>query len=68
MPVAWIKTYNKARIFTTTMGHAGDFQNEGFRRMLVNACYWSLGMEKKINPKSSVALVDPYNPQPIGNR
>jgi type 1 glutamine amidotransferase len=68
MPVAWIKTYRSARIFDTTMGHAGDFQNEGFRRMIVNACYWAVGLEKKISEKSSVALVDPYAPHEIGVR
>jgi type 1 glutamine amidotransferase len=67
MPIAWIKTYNHARIFTTTMGHAGDLQNEGFRRMVVNACYWATGLEKKIKSDSNVALVGPYAPNPIGN-
>jgi type 1 glutamine amidotransferase len=57
MPIAWVKTYKAARVFDTTMGHAGDFQNEGFRRMVVNACYWAMGMEKKISEKSSVAIV-----------
>ena len=66
MPIAWVKTYNGARIFATTMGHAGDFRNEGFRRMLVNGCYWALGMEKKISPSASVDLVGAYDPNPIG--
>ena len=53
VPVAWVKTYTgergqKARVFTTTMGHGGDLTNEGVRRMLVNASYWCLGMEKHI--------------------
>lgn len=71
MPIAWTKTYTgsagkPARIFTTTMGHGGDFSNEGVRRMLVNACYWCLGMEDQIDPQRSVALVGDYNPPPIG--
>jgi len=66
MPIAWVKTYHSARVFGTTMGHAGDFQNEGFRRMVVNACYWAVGLEKKISDKSSVALVGTYNPNDIG--
>jgi Trehalose utilisation len=70
-PVAWIKTYTgdsgkTDRIFTTTMGHAMDFKNEGFRRMVVNACYWVLGMDRKISPTRGVDLVGPYNPNPIG--
>jgi hypothetical protein len=71
VPVAWIKTYTgdsgkTSRIFTTTMGHAMDFQNEGFRRMTVNACYWLLGMEPQISPTRSVDLVGDYHPNPIG--
>ena len=68
MPIAWVKTYKSARIFDTTMGHAGDFQNEGFRRMMVNACYWSVGLEKKISEKSSVELAGTYSPNDIGNK
>ena len=71
MPVAWVKTYTgeagkPSRIFTTTMGHAEDFKNEGFRRMVVNACYWGTGLEKKISRGSSVEFVVPYNPNEIG--
>jgi type 1 glutamine amidotransferase len=66
MPIAWVKTYKSARVFTTTMGHAGDFQNEGFRRMVVNACYWAVGMETKISEKRSVAPVGTYSPNDIG--
>jgi hypothetical protein len=45
-----------------------DFKNEGFRRMLVNACYWAMGMEKQISARSNVELVGEYNPSPIGMR
>jgi type 1 glutamine amidotransferase len=68
MPIAWVKSYKGGRIFDTTMGHPGDFQNEGFRRMVVNACYWGAGLEKKISAKSSVELVGAYQPQEIGER
>jgi hypothetical protein len=66
MPVAWVKTHHGGRVFATTMGHANDFKNEGFRRMVVNGCYWALGMEDQISPTASVALVSPYDPNPIG--
>lgn len=71
VPVAWTKTYTgtkgkTSRIFTTTMGHGGDLKSEGFRRLLVNACYWAIGMEDKIPAGSKVDLVGPYNPNPIG--
>ena len=66
MPVAWTKTYKGGRIFTTTMGSAEDLLNEGFRRLLVNACYWAAGLEKRIPPRADVALVGPYRPLPFG--
>ncbi len=71
MPVAWIKSYTgdsgkTSRVFATTMGHPGDFKNEGFRRMVVNGCYWAMGLEHKIRANSNVDLVGPYDPNPIG--
>ncbi|HOQ44773.1 MAG TPA: ThuA domain-containing protein [Bryobacteraceae bacterium] len=71
MPIAWIKTYtgesNKtARVFVTTMGHAEDFKNEGFRRLLLNGCYWAMGLEDRINAALNVDLPPGYNPNPIG--
>ncbi len=71
VPVAWTKSYTgdsgkTARVFATTMGHAGDFHDEDFRRLLVNACYWCLDMADKIPPHSSVDLVGTYTPNPIG--
>lgn len=71
LPVAWTKTYTGAegstsQVFTTTMGHGGDLQSEGFRRLLVNACYWALGMEDAIPERSNADLVGDYDPNPIG--
>ncbi|MDP2999803.1 MAG: ThuA domain-containing protein [Bryobacterales bacterium] len=70
-PVAWTKSYTgeagkKARVFMTTMGHPVDFKNEGFRRLVVNGCYWAAGLESKISAKSSVDFAGPYDPNPIG--
>jgi hypothetical protein len=67
MPVAWTKTYQAAngktaRVFTTTMGASQDIQWEGTRRMLVNACFWALGMENAIPLKSNVAIVGEFKP------
>ncbi|MDP8246071.1 MAG: ThuA domain-containing protein [Candidatus Hinthialibacter antarcticus] len=71
VPVAWIKTYTgslgvPSRVFTTTMGHGGDFLSEGFRRLVVNAVYWGLGMDNLIPDRADVELVGDYNPSPIG--
>jgi type 1 glutamine amidotransferase len=71
VPVAWTKTYTgekgkTARVFTTTMGHGGDLKSEGFRRLLVNACYWCMEMDNKIPAKSKVDIIGEYDPNPIG--
>jgi type 1 glutamine amidotransferase len=71
MPVAWVKTFTgesgkPARIFATTMGAATDLESAGVRRMLVNAVYWTLGLEDKIAPESDVSLVGEYKPRPFG--
>lgn len=71
MPIAWTRNHQhangtQARIFCTTMGAATDFENEGLRRLLVNACYWGLQMEDKIPQRSVVDYVLPYQPTPYG--
>ncbi len=70
MPIAWTRTFTgtagkPARVFTTTMGSSTDLATEGTRRMVVNACYWALGMEDKIPEKSNVELVGEYKPLPF---
>jgi type 1 glutamine amidotransferase len=70
MPVAWTKTYkgdgDKAgRVFTTTMGASQDLEFEGTRRMIVNACYWAVGLESKIPDKSDVEIVGTFKPTPF---
>ena len=67
MPIAWTKSYTgaagkKARTFTSTIGAANDLATEGTRRLLVNACYWAVGLEDKISAKANVALVGDYQP------
>ena len=70
LPVAWTKTYlgaqgKASRVFTTTMGHCDDLKCENFRRLLVNACYWCLGLEDKIPARANVDLLGVYDPNPI---
>ncbi|MBV9269363.1 MAG: ThuA domain-containing protein [Acidobacteriaceae bacterium] len=62
MPIAWTNTYKGARIFTSTIGSADDIESEAVRRLLVNATYWALGMDKDIPAKADVAFVGTYNP------
>jgi type 1 glutamine amidotransferase len=71
MPIAWTRNYTaesgkSGRIFTTTMGSSQDMQNEAFRRMLVNAAFWGLGLERKIPKKANVDLVGTFVPSPFG--
>ncbi|MHC4458570.1 MAG: ThuA domain-containing protein [Planctomycetota bacterium] len=71
MPIAWIKSYTgekgkKARVFTTTIGAAPDFESEGLRRLFVNASYWCLEMEEQIPTRAKVDLVGKYKPTFFG--
>lgn len=71
IPIAWTRSYTgasgvKARIFTTTMGHADAFRVEDFRRMLTNACYWCVKLEDQIDPRSDVATTGPFEPGEAG--
>ncbi|HAT26497.1 MAG TPA: hypothetical protein DCS89_05755 [Gammaproteobacteria bacterium] len=67
LPVVWTRIHKGrdgilGRVFTTTHGASEDFLNPGFRRMLVNASLWALGMEDSITADLNVSLVGPYNP------
>lgn len=71
MPMAWIKTYtgetgNTSRVFNTTMGASVDLESEGLRRLLVNGCYWCMGMEDDIPDVSVVDYVGDYSPTFFG--
>jgi type 1 glutamine amidotransferase len=71
MPIAWVRGYTgsrgkTARVFTTTLGTSEDLLNEANRRLMVNACYWALGLEGQISAKANVGLVGKYHPHPFG--
>jgi type 1 glutamine amidotransferase len=70
MPVAWTNSYasesgKTGRVFTTTMGASQDLVSEGTRRLLVNGCYWALGLEDKIPAKSDVSIVGEFKASPF---
>jgi hypothetical protein len=70
MPVAWAKTYKgsdgkSGRAFTTTMGASQDLLTEGTRRLIVNACFWAMGLEDQIPARSNVDLVGGFKPSPF---
>ena len=65
MPLVWVRDYTgetgkTSKIVATTMGAAVDLQNEGLRRLLVNAAYWTVGLE--VPAKAVVDYVGDYQP------
>jgi hypothetical protein len=69
MALAWVREYtgekgNTSKIMATTMGAAVDFENEGLRRLIVNSCYWAVGLE--IPAKANVDYVGEYRPTWFG--
>lgn len=67
MPVVWVREHQSnsgtsARIFTTTQGASEDIVNDGFRRLLVNAHLWCLGMDDSIDADGDIGFVGPYHP------
>ena len=67
MPSEWTRTYQtadgkSARVFTTLYGTSEDITNDGYRRMLVNACFWALGLEDAIKPDAKIEFVGPFKP------
>lgn len=69
-PVAWVRTYHEdkpqSRVFATTHGASEDLLNDGFRRMLINAHLWCLGLDDEIRADAPIAFVGPYNPAKYG--
>jgi hypothetical protein len=71
MPLVWTRKHTgesgkTSTIVATTMGAAVDLENEGLRRLLVNACYWTLGLDKSLPEKASVDYVGEYKPSWFG--
>jgi hypothetical protein len=67
MPGVWVRTYKsesgkEGRVFATTYGGSGDLLNDGFRRLLVNAAFWTMGLESAIKPDSDISIVGVYRP------
>jgi translation initiation factor 1 (eIF-1/SUI1) len=69
MPVAWIKSYQlpggkTGKSFTSTIASSTDLMSEGVRRLIVNASYWTMGLE--VPEKADVTLVGDYQPTAYG--
>ena len=73
MASEWTRHYQgkngeKGRVFTSLYGASEDLLNPGYRRMIVNGVYWTLGLENKIKPDSKIDFVGPYKPTTFKNR
>jgi len=71
MPVAWTRSYQveggkQGKAFSTTMGASVDIANADFRRMILNACYQAVGLEKRITPELNIQFVGEYQPSMFG--
>ena len=44
-PVTWVRTFHGGRVFYTSLGAQGDFEEPSFRRLLTNAIFWAAGRE-----------------------
>jgi type 1 glutamine amidotransferase len=71
MPIVWTKAYQleggkPGKVMASTMGASLDFESADLRRLMINASYWLLGMEKAITPDLSVDYVGEYKPTMFG--
>src|SRR5262249_2903498 len=70
MPLMWCREVGTAhrgpRVVASPIGAAVDLQCSDLRRACVNACYWALHLEDKIDPKSDVSIVGDYAPTFFG--
>ncbi len=67
MASEWTREYagangEKGRVFTSLYGASEDILDKSYRRMLVNATYWMLGMEDQIKADAPIGFVGPYKP------
>ena len=73
MASEWTRTYtskngNKGRVFTSLYGASQDLLNPGYRRLILNGIYWSVGLEDQIKPNSNIEFVGAFNPSKFENR
>ena len=67
MASEWTRQYtgkngSKGRVFTSLYGASEDILNPGYRRMIVNAIYWTVGLEGEIKADSGIDFVGEYKP------
>ena len=73
MASEWTRTYvgedgRTGRVFTSLYGASEDILNPGYRRMVVNGVYWSVGLEDQIRADSNIDFLGSYEPNTFGQR
>jgi putative heme-binding domain-containing protein len=76
-PVAWVNLIGSSRVFYTSLGHPGDFDDGSFRRLLRNAIFWALNREpasgsistsSRRSPKAASSPGGEGDPRPFESR
>ena len=60
-PVAWTHSYKGNRTFYTSLGHADDFANPNFHKLVTNAIAWCLSADAK---PGAIAIAAKYGVEP----
>ena len=60
-PAAWVREADGRRVFYTSLGTPGDFQNAAFKRLLTNALAWAAN--RKLVPPGPALPDDPAKPE-----
>lgn len=73
MPIVWTRArrvgpWKTQRVVCSTIGASTDMESAGLRRLLVNACYWAVGLEARIPAASDVRTVGEFAPTAFGFR
>lgn len=71
MPIAWLlestaPSGKSIQSFCNTFCSSVDLECEDLRRMIVNACYWQIGLGEAIPEKANVEYVTEYKPTFFG--
>jgi hypothetical protein len=66
-PSEWTRTYKSSsgktgRVFTSLYGTSEDITNDGYRRLIVNGCLWTLGLEDAIKTDLNIAFLGAAKP------
>ena len=71
MPIVWAREMaledgQTRRVVCSTIGASVDMQSAGLRRVMVNSCYWGMGLEDELPERTKVDIVGTYEPNMFG--